>query len=457
MPRTFLVLALAVASLAAAATARLCRSFPTKGPVPTPVGSASASASGLRMQALLERLHLAEDRSTNAYLMVDLIADPDTGVRRAPVPVNAVLILDRSGSMSGVKMERAREAARALVQALGAADRLAVVEFSSGASVLLRSTPLTPEARSRALSAIEELDPSGGTNMSAAFDAAAPELAEGRGGGRVDKVFLASDGQANEGISDRAGLLRLARRDFGTATLSTFGIGDDYDEDLMAALASQAGGRARYVDSPEILPGAFRAELSRAAALVARDVHLKISGLSGASLDRVLGYEVDGGSVRIPDFAAGEERRVVAKLVIPPGRGLADIAAVELSFESAAGQPQRARVVAQAAFTSDAALLGRPPTQAAAAGASAEMAELAQQAAALQETGQRKQARLRLDAVRRIAARAAQAAPASATEVLRAADAYETGVTAIDSAGDAASKRVKSKAFDAVRAPVAGW
>ena len=457
MPRTFLVLALALASLAAAATARLCWPFRAKSAAPTPVAMASASASGLRMQALLERLYLAEDRSTNAYLEVDLIADSDSGVRRAPVPVNAVLILDRSGSMSGVKIERAREAARALVQALGPADRLAVVEFSSGASVLLHSTPLTPDARSRALAAIEELTASGGTNMSAAFDAAAPELSEGRGGGRVDKVFLASDGQANEGISDRAGLLRLARRDFANATLSTFGIGDDYDEDLMAALASQAGGRARYVDSPEILPGAFRAELSRASALVARDVRLKVTGLSGASLDRVLGYEAEGGSVRIPDFASGEERRVVAKLRIPPGRGLADVAAVELSFDSAAGEPQQARVVAQAIFTADATLLGRPPTQAAASGASAEMAELAQQAALLKETGDRSQARVRLEAVRRIAMHAAQASPASAKDVLRDAESYETGVMAIDSAGDAASKKLKAKAFDAVRAPVAGW
>jgi len=157
MPRTFLVLALALASLAAAATVRLCWPFRAKSAAPTPVAVASASASGLRMQALLERLYLAEDRSTNAYLEVDLIADSDSGVRRAPVPVNAVLILDRSGSMSGVKIERAREAARALVQALGPADRLAVVEFSSGASVLLHSTPLTPDARSRALAAIEDI------------------------------------------------------------------------------------------------------------------------------------------------------------------------------------------------------------------------------------------------------------------------------------------------------------
>jgi len=457
MGRTFALFAVALASLAAAAMAALLRPAAPKPADPTPLPAATAVAPGLRMRAFLERLYLPTDHGTNGYLEVDLVADADPVAGRRRVPVNALLILDRSGSMSGVKMDRARDAARALVRALLPEDRLAIVEFSSGASVILHSTPLTPQARSRAMEAIEELQPSGGTNLGAAFDAARPELAQGRGGGRVDKVFLASDGQANEGVADPAGLLRLARRDLGDATLSTFGIGDDYDEDLLSALAAQAGGRARYIDSPEILAGAFRAELSRAAALVARDVRVRVTGLSGVSLDRVLGYEPDAGWVRVPDFAAGEERRVLVKLTIPPGRGLVDIAAVELAFAGATGEQRTARAVAQATFTSDASLLAQPPTQAAAAGASAEMAELAQQAALLQEQGDRRQARARLDAVKRVAAQGARAVPASAAEIARAASEYEQGVIDIDVEGGVASKKLKSKAFDQVRAPLAGW
>src|SRR5205085_1093768 len=149
-----------------------------------------------------------------------------------------------------------RDAARTLVQALGPDDRLAIVEFSSEASVALTSSAMFPEAKSRAFQVIDSIEPMGGTNMSAAFDVAAPELRRGHAAGRIDKAFLASDGQANEGISDRPGLLRLAMRDFGGATLSTFGIGEDYDEDLMTAFAAQAGGRSRYISSPETLPAA---------------------------------------------------------------------------------------------------------------------------------------------------------------------------------------------------------
>jgi Ca-activated chloride channel family protein len=406
---------------------------------------------------------LPENGGCDAYLQIDLAADGDPAARRR-VPVNGVLVLDRSGSMTGAKIDRARDAARALVNALGATDQLAIVEFSSEASVIFRSTPMTDDGRRRALQAIDELQAMGGTNMSSAFDLAAIELRQGRAEGRIDKVFLASDGQANEGISDRAGLLRLAQSDFGSATLSTFGMGEDYDEDLMTAFASQSGGRARYIASPEVLPGAIRDELSRASHAVARNVRLRIDGLAGVSVERVLGYQpvggdrFEGGSVRLPDFAASEERRVLVKLRVPPGHGLTALAQVELRLDDAAsGAVASARDAAQAAFTSDPGLLALAPTGAAVEGAKAEMADLAQQAAHLQEEGRRPEAAARVQALRAVAMKAGRAAPASLAPMLQAAGDYEKDVSAIDAPGGAASKALKQKAYDAVRAPVAGW
>jgi Ca-activated chloride channel family protein len=448
MRRTFAVVLLAVASLAAAAVAALLRPKPPEPP--------KARTGVLRLSTQLDRRFLPEVGGGEAYLQIDLTAGGDRGHERR-VPVNAVLILDRSGSMHGAKIERARDAARALVDALGEQDRLAIVEFSSGAYVSLPSTPMTRSARSRALAAIERLDPAGGTNMSSAFDAAAPELARGRSADRVDKVFLASDGQANEGVSDRAGLLQVAQRDFGPATVSTFGMGEDYDEDLMSALAAQAGGRARYIQSPEVLPGAFHDELSRATAAVARGVRLRISGLGGAGVTRVLGYEAQDGWVRLPDFAAGEERRVLVKLSVPPGHGATDLAAVELRFEDAQGAEQRAQSVAQATFTSDRASLAEAPGAAAIEGAKQEMAQLADQAARYQEEGRRAEAKAQVDQLKQVAARAAAAAPAQAAAMSRQANQYDVEVQAIDGRGSAMSTKVKEQAFDAARAPVAGW
>ncbi|HUJ24943.1 MAG TPA: hypothetical protein VLW85_02920, partial [Myxococcales bacterium] len=327
--------------------------------------------------------------------------------------------------------------------ALGPEDTLAIVEFSSDAQVVIAPTRVDAAARNAARAAVSEIQPMGGTNLSAAFDLAATL-------GSFDKVFLASDGQANEGISDRPGLLRLARRDFPRATVSTFGMGDDYDEEFMTALASQAGGRARYIDAPEILPGAFRDELSRASSLAARDVRLHVSGLAGATVERMLGYENEGGWIRLPDFAAGEERRVLVKLSMPPGRGLADLAQVELKFEDPNGGGQAAQLRAQAAFTSDASLLAQR-TAVAVDGARAEMADIAQEAARMQEEGRRAEAHAAVLQMREVAE--AAKSPAAKKEAAQ----YDMDISVIDAPGSAASKLVKQKAFDAVRAPVAGW
>src|SRR5206468_652330 len=124
----------------------------------------------------------------------------------------------------GAKIERAKEAARALVRALGPEDRFSIVEFSSEAHVLAPCSQATAAAKERALALIDQIRASGGTHMSAAFMSAASQLSEGRGGQRIDKVFLASDGQANVGIASRPELLRLALAQFGNATVSTFGI-----------------------------------------------------------------------------------------------------------------------------------------------------------------------------------------------------------------------------------------
>ena len=455
MRKTFALFALALASITAAAVAFVLRS-PKPAVPPASHASDPVSAGAMHLSAQLDHRYLSEQGGGKAYLQIDLGDDAEGGARHH-VPVNAVLILDRSGSMQGQKLDRARDAARALVTALGEGDCFSLIEFSSQARVALPSTLVSAATRETALAAIDRLSAMGGTNMSSAFDVAAGQLAAGRAQGRIDKVFLASDGQANEGVFERSSLLQIAARDFGGATLSTFGLGEDYDEDFMNALAASSGGRARYIASPEVLAEAFREELSRAATVVARNVRLRVNGVAGASIESVLGYEVSDGWVRLPDFAAGEARRVLVKLALPQGHGETDLAAVELSFDDAVGEPRHAQASAHAVFTADAKDLRQPAGPAAAYGAKAEMAALAFKAASLRESGNQNEAHdqmLRLQSVAKIAA---AAAPAEADSLAGEEESYERDVAAIDRAGGAASKRLKEKTFNAARAPLAGW
>src|SRR5947208_13547715 len=126
MRRTFALVSVAIASIAAAAIASLIR-------------PAHRAAGPLHMTTQLDRRYVP-GFGGEAYLQIDLAADGD-GATRHRVPVNAILILDRSGSMTGAKIDRARDAARALVNALGESDSFALIEFGSDASVLFPASP----------------------------------------------------------------------------------------------------------------------------------------------------------------------------------------------------------------------------------------------------------------------------------------------------------------------------
>jgi Ca-activated chloride channel homolog len=455
MLRTAVVLSLVLASATAAAVAAL--RAPHKPPPPPADPPAVVREGALRLSARLDRRWL-DARGGASYLEIGVAAEgvPERGPRTA---VNAVLIVDRSGSMSGEKIARARDAARALIAELDGEDRLAIVDFASDAHLLFHSAAVTPALKEIALAQVARLQATTGTNLSAALDLAAPQLAQGRAPSRLDKVFLATDGLANEGVSDRDALLRIAARDFGRAAVSTFGIGEDYDEDFLAALAAQGGGRTLFIHSASQLEPAMRAELTRSARTVARDVRLSVRGMSGASVVRVLGYGADGDSIRLPDFAAGEERRVLVKLALAPsGEGDADVARVSLSFADSAGAQHRSETTARGSFTAERARLAVRANEALAHGARAELAELARDAAELKGAG-------RVDEARKLQARmrylvsgiAVAAPPAAMPALLEEAASYDVAVDGIQAGGDVASKSVKQKAFDSLRAPISGW
>ena len=467
MRRTVTVLAVAFLSLAAAAYAAVRRGLvhpsstrPPEERVQHPAPGL-ARAGALRLSAQLDRALISERGGGEAYLEVDVMADGMPDESAARVPVNAVLVLDRSGSMTGPKLARAKEAARELLSRLNGDDRFALVDFGSSARLLVPSMAASGAAKERALALVNALEAEGGTNLSAALELAAPELAKGRAGGRADKIFLASDGQANEGISTRSGLLDVARRSFGDkTTVSTFGVGEDYDEDLMTALAAQAGGQTHFIRSGDELVPAFRAELSRASHAVARNVRLVVAPLAGARVERVIGYESDGGWVRLPDFAAGERRRVLVKLQLGPGKGVAEIARMTVTFDGEGqSESQTLSAAATAAYTADEEKAARRDGAAAFQGARAEMADLANEAATLASRGKRAEAQMRLAKMRSLNAFAAgvpAAAPAEKKKMERELHAYESSIDstiAVDFGGpaDANAKGAKQQAFDTVR------
>ncbi len=261
------------------------------------------------------------------------------------VPSDLVIVLDRSGSMMGDKIVHARAAVRALVEGLGATDRFALVAYSDGAVPVI---PLSAPggARARWLAAVEAITPDGGTNLSSGLDLALAMVDGARREGRSPRVVLISDGLANQGDASREGLVaRAARAARGEYALSTIGVGADFDEGLMAALADAGTGNFHFLASAEGLAAILGAEFATARETVATGVRVAIEPAAGVVVVDAAGYPLarEGALVtfRPGSLFAGQERRIQVTLRVPhDAEGVVSLGAFSVEY-TAGGERHR--------------------------------------------------------------------------------------------------------------------
>jgi Ca-activated chloride channel family protein len=262
--------------------------------------------------------------SADPHVRMELVIGAD-GARAgaAPrVPTDLVVVLDHSGSMAGEKLERARVAVRRLIEALGEGDRFALVTYSDGAAAPI---PLGVVADRRPWLAIaDSIQPAGGTNMSSGLDMALGMVDGARGAGRAPRVVLISDGLANQGDASREGLVRRAARAArGEYALSTVGVGADFDEGLMAALADAGTGNFHFLADAAGLDRILTAEFATARETVAASSRVVIEPAPGVEVVDAAGYplarEANAVVFQPGSLFAGQERRIWVTLRVPAG------------------------------------------------------------------------------------------------------------------------------------------
>ena len=322
---------------------------------PPPV--ASVSNGSLSLSAHLASRYAANGGAAN-YLTVEVRGGGAPGVKERP-PVNLVAVIDRSGSMSGEKLLRAKEAVLHLISQLHEKDRLGLVCYGSGVQVF-EGREGTPANKAAMTAFIADIQDAGGTNIGEGLLAAA-RLLGAPGAYRASRIILLSDGQPTEGLTETGQLEQLVSgiRDQG-ATVSALGVGDDYSEVLMAGLAKSGGGFFGDLRDTSRLAEVFGREFDQAAQLVAREVEVSFEVPEGVRVEELLGHSLEqqGTTVRarLYDFSAGLVGRVVARISVgcPERDAAVELGKVRLSYRDlVADRRVSSEVIFGAQVTSD--------------------------------------------------------------------------------------------------------
>ncbi|MDF1664962.1 MAG: VWA domain-containing protein [Planctomycetota bacterium] len=255
-------------------------------------------------------------------------------------PLNVSLVIDRSGSMSGQKMEYTKKAAQHLIERLQIDDRISLVCYDSEVDVL--SPPVSGSQKDVLKEALKKATPRGMTNLSAGWLTGLTQVLKSQSEENLQRVLLLTDGLANEGVTATSALVEIGRNYLrkGIRT-TTLGFGNDFNEDLLTKVADESGGNFYFIESPEHAPKVFLEELGELASIIGQNLEVVVKCEAGVTvaqnLSRFPGQQSAGEvSWKVGDLYANDTRLLIFSLSIPKGygSGYKPVAQIGLRYQS---------------------------------------------------------------------------------------------------------------------------
>jgi Ca-activated chloride channel family protein len=236
--------------------------------------------------------------------------------------VDMIIVLDRSGSMKGPKITDARQAVLHLLTSLTARDRFALITYSDRVQLVSGLKHATVDHAKQLKSLVNGIIAGGGTHLSDGLQTGIDVIMAATQIGNARKLILISDGLANKGITDSTRLGQMAsvavEEEFA---ISTVGVGNDFNEQLMTTIADRGAGNYYYMENPTAFAEVFQKEFFCTRATVATNVSISIPLSSGISIADAAGYPItvqkDHAVFYPGDLRAGQRRKFFLTLQVP--------------------------------------------------------------------------------------------------------------------------------------------
>jgi Ca-activated chloride channel family protein len=284
----------------------------------------------------LEVLAEVTEGGATVHLLARLEAEAPAAGERPPV--NLALAIDRSSSMRGPRFAQAVRAASQVVHRMEPRDRLTVLAFDAGVRVVFGPERVTPEAAGQLVRALGQLQTGVGTNLSAAVKAGAERIRAGYVRGALARLVLLTDGQPSVGVTDPDKLCGLVEAEWRTGvTVTAMGIGESFEDELLAEMARRGRGGFHYLATPADIPAAFGRELSGVFAIAATQAELKLVPHDHVTaidlLHRLPSRATDDGLlVEVGEIAAGAPRQVLFRMTRDAASASRHLATARLTY-----------------------------------------------------------------------------------------------------------------------------
>ncbi len=208
------------------------------------------------------------------YVLAEIIPDARYGQRKQQdALLNLALVIDRSTSMKGPRLERVKQAAHRIIESLGPEDLLSIVVFSDRADVVFQATPVVERTTLKAMAST--MQASGGTEIYQGLRAGLEELRRSLNPKYVNHLILLTDGRT---YGDEDACLQLAEDAAKEGiSISAIGIGQEWNDVFLDDLASRTGGSSTYINSPAAVVRFLNERVRSLGSAFAERMHLSVA------------------------------------------------------------------------------------------------------------------------------------------------------------------------------------